>query len=191
MQGVSIRLSRFTGAGDRVVDISSGGETFSGTLPNAEAYIVFPGQELHSFTEITYPCRLFLIIRLTSWDGERLRRLGEPESVPFWGGEACLVDLVVGFGDTLEVNSLEALAWARGGARPLGLPVLARLIFNQEPYWGALADSLNVPLVIAEELGADSLLLPPLDREILEEMRKPKVPFFVTVEEGYYQVASA
>ncbi len=190
MEGTRIRLSRFTEPGDWVADISSGRKVPPGTLPEAHGYIVFPGQVPSIFMEVHQPGKLFLIARLTTWDGERLRRLGKPASVPFWGGEACLVDLVVGFGDGIEVDSLEALAQARGGASSLGLPVLARIILNPEPYLNNLAENLNVPLTIAEELGADAILLPPLERDVLEGMRKPQVPFLLAVEEGLYQVAS-
>lgn len=186
MEGRRIRLSRFTGEGSRLVDLALGIDY----EPGAAAYIVYP----HQVDGLAVPRNdmrgTTLLVRLDLWDGENVLRLYEPGSVPRFGGDGCLVDVVMGYGDRQEIDSLEFLSGARRGAHALGLPIVCRIVFNPEPYREDVTGSLNVPLTIAEEMGADAVIVPDLAEVELSGLRRPMVPFFMTVTEGIYEGGS-
>lgn len=186
MEGKRIRLSRFTGEGSRLADLTLGIEY----EPGARAFIVYPYQVGRLAGKRPDMRGITLLVRLDSWDGEKVLRLYDPGSVPFFGGDGCLVDVVAGYGDRPEIDSLEILGGARRGARALGLPLVCRVIFNPEPYRSDIANSLNVPLTIAEEMGADAIIIPAVAEAELSRLRRPMIPLFLTVGEGVYESGS-
>jgi hypothetical protein len=183
MEGVQIRLSKFTGEGYRLADFTIRGELQDG----AGAYVIYPDQFERVIGGLPKEGRPFLLVRLTRWDGETVMLLNEPSAVPFHGGDACLVDLAAGFTDESEIESLGILSEAVGEAHELGLPIVCRVLFNPEAYGDAIASNLNVPLTIAEEIGADCIIIPALPPRELSNLREPLVPYFLTIEEGLYE----
>ncbi len=183
MEGIRIRSSRFTCEGSRLVDLTLGVEHESGP----GAYIAYPYQVERLTAKPADAFGIFLLIRLSSWDGERVSLLYDPRTVPFFGGDGCLVDLVAGHGDRPEIESLAILSGARREAHSLGLPVVCRVIFNPGPYLEDIANCLNVHLTIAEEMGADAVILPRVAEGELARLRRPMVPYFRTVTEGIYE----
>ena len=183
MEGIRIRSSRFTGEGSRLVDLTLGVEHESGP----SAHIAYPYQVDRLAEKHADAFGTSLLIRLSSWDGEKVSLLYDPRTVPFFGGDGCLVDLAAGYGDRQEIESLAILSGARREAHSLGLPVVCRVIFNPGPYLEDIANCLSVPLTIAEEMGADAIILPGVAEGELARLRRPMVPYFRTVTEGIYE----
>jgi hypothetical protein len=183
MEGIRIRSGRFTEDGARMLDLSLGAEPIEG----ASSFVVYPHLIPRLVAKVPGAAQSVLLLRMTSWDGEMVGCLFEPEAAAFHGCGGCLVDLTSGYGDAVEIESLRILAASVQGAHPLGLPVVCRIILNAEMTEPEAASYLDVHLTIAEEMGADCLVFPCVEDEVLKGLRKPLIPYFLTVETGFYE----
>ncbi len=178
MTGIKIRLSRFAENSDGIFDLSLGGPRPA----NYSALIVFPHQLPELLAEESYFKRIALIIRLTGWDGSKMTCLCGAETAAALGGDSCAVDLVAGYEDTLEIESMRLLAHAVKEAHALGLPVVAMIRLNK-----ACSDysaCLEVPLAAAEEIGADAVILPTEATAGFSPTYQSTVPLFIAGADG-------
>lgn len=151
------------------------------------AYVVYPQHLPRLLAEVPSAARRTLLLRATSWDGCVVQRLFDPASAAYHGCGGCLVDLASGYGDAVELRSLDLLAQTVREAHELGLPVACRVLVNAEAEAPDLAAFLDVPLAIAEEMGADCLVFPEIEAAVLRKLREPMVPYFLTAGAGLYE----
>lgn len=178
MTGLRIRLSRIILDRDGVFDLSLGGPRPS----NYSALILYPHQLPELVNEESNFKGRALVIRLTGWDGSKLTALCGAETAASLGGDCCAVDLVAGYEDSLEIESMRLLTNAVKEGHELGLPVVAMVRLNQacSDYFSCL----EVPLATAEEIGADTVILPAEAATDFAPTYKPSVPLFVAGAEG-------
>ncbi len=183
MEGTGIRLSRFTAEGARMLDLTQG----AGPAGGFSAYVVYPELIPRLLAEVPAAARAPLLLRVTAWDGAAVTGRFDPEAAAFHGCGGCFTDLAAGFGDEAEIESLRILAAVVEGARPLGLPVVCRVFLGPEVEGPDAAAYLEVPLTIAEEMGADCLVVPGVAPGVWEKARRPLVPCFFPAEAGMYE----
>lgn len=178
MTGIKIRLSRFIENGDGLFDLSLGGVRPA----NYSALMLYPHQLSELVAEESNFKGRALIIKLTGWDGSKMTCLCGAETAAALGGDGCAVDLVAGYEDSLEIESMRLLACAVKEAHQLGLPVVAVVRLNEA--CGDYSACLEVPLAAAEEIGADAVILPAGAAAGFSPTYKPTVPLFIAGADG-------
>jgi glycerophosphoryl diester phosphodiesterase len=158
MTGIKIRLSRFSGLGTKLFDLTSG---FKLDFKPA-ALLLYPHQVTTAVADIAAGRnRTLLLFRLTEWSEHQVRPLLAPAAVAPLGGDGSVVDLAAGYEDEVEIESLRILSDVTTQAHNQGLPVIAWIRLNESLYLDKpAAPYLEIPLAAAEEMGVDAVILP-------------------------------
>ncbi len=180
MTGVKIRMSKFARLGARSFDMTTG---LSCSFSPA-AVVIYPHQTPEVGSKMSGRGAPLFLVRLTEWNGETMRQLCEPTATAPLGGDGCVVDLVVGFDDAAEIESLRILSLVVGEAHRHGLPVLVSVRLNEAGCKGDYAPFLAIPIAAAEEIGADGVILPRIGEGRYEMEYQSSVPLFFAEEDG-------
>jgi hypothetical protein len=180
MTGIQIRMSRFSGPGARLFDLTAG-ETFDF---KPAALLIYPHQAAGAAAAASGRGGALLLFRLTEWNGERVRSLCEPAAVAPLGGDGCVVDLAAGYEDAAEIESLRLLALTVEQAHRRGLPVLARIRLNRAVCKEDPVPYLEIPLAAAEEMGVDGVILPRIGTGKYDRRYRAEKPLFLAGDDG-------
>lgn len=180
MNGLIIRLSRFTGPGGLIItgDLLDAGDFSSAAM------LVYPDQIPVIWEKMPPYAAPLLLVCLTYWTGTNLIPLVGAREAAVLGGDGCVVDLISGYEDSLEIESMRVLAFVVEEAHCLGLPVIAQLRFNEAGREELLSDCLAVPLAAAEEIGADAVIIPEETGRQYSSAYSPALPLFLAGKDG-------
>ena len=182
MTGIIIRLSRFSGPGARLFDLTS---NLKFDFKPA-ALILYPHQVTKAVTDnAAGRDRSLLLFRLTEWFEHKVSLLFSPAAVAPLGGDGCIVDLAAGYEDEVEIESLRILSDIVNRVHQHGLPVVAWIRLNEALYLDKpAAPYLEIPLAAAEEMGVDAVIIPRSTVEKGTMQYRSALPMFLAEDNG-------